>query len=164
MSGTDAYFDFVRLSAPLLVGEYNPYQNDAAEGARYALYPEPVQSAGGRMCRLVLNMEPRDYLRLFERTNLCHGRWSMPTARVVAAELRRERRDDRCPGSVIVCCGAKVAEAFGLPKEPFNIYSAGAPPTVVVLPHPSGLSRAWDAPGAFERARQLLRRAGVPLP
>lgn len=31
----------------------------------------------------------------------------------------------------------------------------------VVLPHPSGLCRAWHELGAYERARSVLRQAGA---
>lgn len=30
-----------------------------------------------------------------------------------------------------------------------------------VLSHPSGRNRAWNAPGTYERARAVLREAGV---
>lgn len=52
---------------PILVGEANPYGGDP----RYALYPLPENSAGGRLCRLILKLEVRQYLRSFDRRNLC---------------------------------------------------------------------------------------------
>ncbi len=40
---------------PLFVGESNPYGNPE----RFDLYPEPANSAGGRLCRLVLGVSRR---------------------------------------------------------------------------------------------------------
>jgi len=149
---------------PLIVGESNPYQSDAESGYCYAMFPEPENSAGGRLCRLIMRMNTHDYLRAFDRTNLCHGKWSVPRARMRARELAAERRDERLGlASVIICCGVKVAVAFGLPTEPFKLYYAASPPTYVVLPHPSGLCRVWNELRAVERARDVLRQAGLLL-
>ncbi len=137
---------------PLLVGESNPYGPDP----EFALYPAPDGSAGHRLCTLVMGLSRKDYLARFDRVNLCDGRWSMPAARKRAQELC-----DDLEHEVFVLFGAKVTSAFlSGPWKPFRIenHCAG---TFVVLPHPSGLSRGWDAPGSFERARVLLREAGV---
>lgn len=68
----------------------------------------------------------------------------------------------------IITLGAKVAAAFGLEYAPFTILPASRPlPTVLMLPHPSGLNRSWNEPGAFERTRtaywDLLVTAGFLL-
>ncbi len=141
---------------PLLVGESNPYGADP----RYALYPYPETSAGGRLCFKVLGLTRREYLARFDRVNLCAGKWSLPEARKKALELSESH-------DVIVFLGAKVCKAFDCKFEPFWV---STPFTIdgvlsaqrrVMLPHPSGLSRAWNEPGAFERARAVLREAGV---
>lgn len=80
---------------PLLVGEQNPYGADP----KFALYPYPENSAGGRLCFKVFGLTRHEYLARFDRVNLCSGKWSM--------------------------------------------------------------SRAWNEPGAYERARAVLREAGV---
>jgi|HubBroStandDraft_1064217.scaffolds.fasta_scaffold13020_9 hypothetical protein len=134
----------------LLLGEVNPYQQ--AEVEHYALYPYPERSAGGRLCRVILGLEPGVYLRAYARHNLCSGKWSLPAARARAAELLL-RYPEPLP---IALLGAKVAEAFGQPFEPFR--RAGR---FVVFPHPSGLSRLWNEPGAFAQARELMRDAGA---
>jgi hypothetical protein len=133
----------------LLVGELNPYQQ--AEVEHYALYPYPERSAGGRLCRVILGLDPHLYLRSYARHNLCSGTWSMPAARRRAAELRQ-----LLPKVWIVLLGSRVAEAFGQPFEPFTLRSP-----FVVLPHPSGLSRLWNDSGSFERARALMREVGA---
>lgn len=144
---------------PLLVGESNPYGSNP----EFALYPLPERSAGGRLCRLVLGMRMAEYLRAYDRANLCDGRWSAPTARAEALGCPPHGRPDRA-------LGARVAAAFALDFEPFTarqqrIVGDGAAwsATLVVLPHPSGLCRLWNEPGAFERARAVLRVAGCPV-
>lgn len=89
-----------------------------------------------------------------------------------AAELVRERLEAH-GRATLVLCGAKVCSAFTLDYRPF---SASGPVRVmrgdhspfgevryVTLPHPSGLCRAWNQPGAFEAARAALRAGGVDL-
>lgn len=138
---------------PLLVGEANPYQTDPRLAQRFALYPDPPGCAGWRLCKLVMGLEPADYLTRFDRANLCDGKWGMREARARAAEIQKRL-------GVSVLFGAKVCSAFDVEFKPFAAYITGSN-DFVILPHPSGLSRAWNEPGAFERARGVLREAGV---
>src|SRR6266404_5573815 len=139
---------------PLLVGEDNPYGSDP----RYALYHYPPNSAGGRLCREVMGLTPREYIRLFDRVNLCAGNWKISEARKTAARLMAEHSV-----RVFVLLGAKVAKAFGLPYEPFTM--RGSMPSddqlFVQLPHPSGRCRTWNVVGSYGRARRLLSGANV---
>lgn len=137
---------------PIFIGEANPYDSNP----RYALYPDPVNSAGGRLCRLVLGLSVHEYLRRFERRNLCAGKWSAPKARKAADDIAREAE-----GRAIVLLGAKVCAAFETDFAPFTLLNGGALSRQVILPHPSGLCRIWGQPGAYDRARALLREAGV---
>lgn len=134
----------------LLVGELNPYQ--VAEDSRYALYPYPERSAGGRLCRVIFGLDPHLYLRSYARHNLCSGKWSAPAARL-AVDALEQRYPEPLP---VVLLGAKVAAAFGYPFRPFT-----RDLRYVHLPHPSGLSRLWNESGTFERARALMREAGA---
>jgi hypothetical protein len=137
---------------PLLVGEDNPYSRDP----RYALYPEPEHSAGGRLCRLIMRLSVKDYIRGFERANLCAEDWSIREARDTARDLCAT--GDR----VLVLLGKKVCAAFGVDYLPYTWLSTAK---TVILPHPSGRSRAWNEAVALERAHDTLVRAGVlPLP
>jgi len=136
---------------PILVGEMNPY----GANPEFALYPSPWGCSGDRLCRLVLRMEPDAYLDAFDRVNLCVGRWSSPAARRRAREIFEGRNFSNEEGAVVML-GAKVTGAFLFPFRPFTVTGR-----YVCLPHPSGLSRAWNAPGAFELARSTLERAGV---
>lgn len=129
----------------LLVGEANPYGGDPD----MALYPLPEHASGGRLAR-ILGLSRGEYLRTFDRCNLCAVEWRLPEARERARQLVAENR-------VMVLLGAKVARAFGGEYEPFTRSGVGS--AVYVLPHPSGLNRAWNEPGAVERARALVAEA-----
>lgn len=145
---------------PILVGEANPYGGDP----RYALYPEPEYSAGGRLCRLIMGLDPREYLRRFDRRNLCAGKWGSVEARETAAAIGREVSMEYHlrggPGRVVVLLGSKVCSAFGVRFEPFTALAQGDC-GLVLLPHPSGLCRLWHEPDAINRARRTLRAAGI---
>lgn len=145
---------------PLLVGESNPY----GSAAEWALYPEPRGCSGDRLCRVVMGLQPEEYLRRFERTNLCRGEFVLSDARHRAVEILSEPEP-----RTLVLLGAKVALAFCVQFEPFRVTRVRpvgmvfGPPTwpVVVLPHPSGRCRTWNSAGAIDRARAALREAGV---
>ena len=143
---------------PLLVGEANPYGGDPD----YALFPFPENSAGGRLCHKVLDLSRREYLELFDRVNLCPTKWRVREARSRAVEILEA---DRGAPRAYVLLGRKVQEAFGVGHDPFSHFRSlrvlPGPQVFVVLPHPSGRCRAWNAPGSFERARAVLREAGA---
>jgi hypothetical protein len=141
---------------PLLVGEDNPYGKDP----RYALYPLPENSAGGRLCSRIMQLSIKEYIKSFDRVNLCGEKWSLPEARDRALDLliaQGEKRHD-----CFVLFGAKVSKAFNLKFEPFTVttfnYSQDRTVSVAILPHPSGLNRMWEVPGNIERAREILLR------
>jgi len=141
----------------VLVGEANPY------GGRpgMALFPKPAGSSGDRLCRLVLGVDVRTYVRVFRRVNLCRRTWRLAEAREQAAKVGLEAlRAGRMP---MVLLGARVAQAFRVPYAPFAEgvwFAQGEAISVpyVSLPHPSGLCRAWNEPGAYERARAAVAR------
>ena len=134
---------------PLLVGETNPYGG----ADEFALYPSPPGCTGHRLCHLILQLDADEYLERYDRANLCVGKWSAPRAREEALRLSSKHQ-----AGTIVLLGSKVCSGFGLPFRPFET-TVGA--RFVVLPHPSGLNRMWGEPGAFDRARAVLREAGV---
>lgn len=161
----------------VVVGELNPYGVDP----RYALYDEPKQASGYRLRTLVMGLRRTTYFRL-KKVNLCTGIWSAKAAREAAHALLVEHANQT--DDTLILLGRKVVGAFfcgpdGLdPRDtpqPFTRsfcrYSVVGGSTtererenLVILPHPSGLNRSWGEPGAFERARALLREAcpGVP--
>lgn len=128
----------------LLLGEANPYGADPA----FALYPLPRGASGDRL-RVILNLSTTTYLRIFDRRNLLEeGRWSAPRARDEVGNIRHRRR---------VLLGEKVTRAHGVAFAPFTSGKAGAV-NYVILPHPSGRSRAWNDPDAPLLARAAVRR------
>lgn len=136
-----------------LIGEANPYGG----APHYALYPDPVGCAGHRLCYKVLQTDYDTYLREFDRVNLCPRAWKMSEARARATLLIGDCR----PTQVLVLLGRKVATAFDCQDVPAFDWTTVNSARIVSLPHPSGLSRAWNEPGAFDRARALLKNVGV---
>lgn len=125
---------------PLLVGEVNPYGADP----EMALYPLPEEASGGRLAR-ILGLSRGEYLRRFDRVNLCSGRWSEREARDAAYALMTSGRPK-------ILLGTKVRKAFGY--DPFPLFTRSG--DYYFLPHPSGRCRIWNRPGAYEKARELL--------
>lgn len=150
---------------PLLVGESNPLNIDP----KYALYPQPEGCSGWRLCYKVLGLSERDYLLNYDRANLLQlayeQKWSMPAAREAANKLRANiiLSGVAVGGAdlpVFVLLGYHVACAFGYSnQEPFTIEVEAGRLRLVFLPHPSGLNRVWRAPEAYDRAREVMRRA-----
>lgn len=136
----------------LLCGMDNPYGSDPA----FALFCYPPNSAGYRL-RRILGLPQHQYLAL-HRTNLCTGSWSMRAAKTRVWDLL----SPESPWRVIVMLGREVTTAFekvALPAPIPAFTSTVCCPgmTLVSLPHPSGLNRAWNAPTARERAQEILR-------
>lgn len=130
---------------PLIVGELNPYGSDPA----FALYPLPEHASGGRLCQL-LNMSHGRYLALFDRVNLCEGKWEALKARDAARALRLDNA-----GRQMILLGRKVAGAFGFRDVPF-FSRPSTDGRFLLLPHPSGLCRVWNEPENQLRARELV--------
>lgn len=137
---------------PLLVGELNPHAADP----QWALYPTPRGATGDRLRRVML-LSDQEYLANYDRVNLCVGRWSSAEARRKAALLLMSSPQP----SAYVLLGRRVCDAFGFGWVPFTRSLLGGQlPVVVVLPHPSGRSRLWNAPDAARRSREALWSAG----
>lgn len=141
------------LPRAVLVGELNPHGSDS----RYDLYPLPRGASGDRL-RVLLGISDAQYLREFARKNLCQKVWSINVARAAVSNL-----DRAWPDSVpFVLCGRKVAVAFGVSSVgPFDFTRLNGGRKLVLLPHPSGRCREWNAPDARDRARCALGDAGV---
>jgi hypothetical protein len=138
---------------PLLVGEDNPLSRDP----RHALYPYPKHHAGGRLALAIMGLTVMEYLRKFDRVNLCKKKWSIKEARGTATYLLERRDLDR-----VVLLGAKVCAAFGFEFEPFRSWKTPCGSRrYVILPHPSGRCRIWNDPDSIERARAAMREAGA---
>lgn len=150
--GEDAAGVYLRRPRPLLVGEVNPHGVDP----RMALFPLPKSGAGGRLCR-ILGLTVTEYIREFDRVNLCLGEWDEEYAEVHAKVLHEELTDTN---RVAVLLGNKVMTAFlgRNGQEPFSSYRMNGY-TVVVLPHPSGRCRVWNERSSKEKARKAVMKA-----
>lgn len=138
------------MTALVLVGELNPYGSDPS----FALFHLPRRASGDRL-REHLGLRDATYEAL-AKANLCTGAWDNEAAYEQAISLRFKYR-------VMVCLGVKVRRAFAAPA-PFVSAQDLFGCTLVSLPHPSGLCRAWNEPGARERARALLRQVAPDVP
>ena len=176
-----------RLSADrvVVVGESSPRGGDPAD----ALLPAPSNSSGHRLMQIMGLSEAR-YLSLC-RVNLCAGRWSTAEARDAAARLWLavvgiSFADPRpSPQATIILLGRKVAQAFTCVAYPSvgdgdggesielcrweSAVDSDLVATLVCLPHPSGLARAWNHSirrpgGPAALARAILRRAAPHVP
>jgi len=141
---------------PWLIGEMNPHQKSGEDPShKYDLYPLPRGASGHRLCKLVLDMEMTTYMRSFIRRDLITWKkWSVPQARKAASVVWAESK-----GAPLILLGAKVSAAFGFAYEPFTFVKRDAvvgDRRILIIPHPSGLCRAWDEPLAFRRARALV--------
>lgn len=140
---------------PWLIGENNPYLRPGDPPHKFDLYPLPEGASGHRLCRLVLGMQMTEYLRSFVRRDLLtQAKWSITKARFAAEDVLRE--SGKAP---LVLLGKKVCAAFGVSFIPHSQIEHGTRDglrTFVIIPHPSGLNRMWDEPGAYERARNLI--------
>ncbi len=87
----------------------------------------------------------------------------MKEARAAAKKLREEPDGSKWP-HVVVLLGAKVKKAFALPMELPFFEAIHLHPVVVSLPHPSGLNRLWNQPGAVRRAREILHTVAPDVP
>lgn len=132
---------------PLLVGEDNPHSTDP----RAALFPRPRGGAGHRLCK-ILGMTGAEYLRAFERVNLCAGSWSEVEARWSAERIGLTHLRH---GGQVVLLGAKAARAFRLKYVPFR--RSRILPGILILPHPSGRCRTWNDVRNVTRARRAVR-------
>lgn len=136
---------------PILVGELNPHGLDP----RTALFPRPKNGAGYRLCHNVLGLHEADYLRSFERINLCTGKWD------AAEAMSREMEIANSPKTTLVLLGKKVAAAFGFSGGTSFRIEGVYDHAAVLLPHPSGLCRVWNDLLSVRAARALLTEVGV---
>lgn len=149
----------------LLVGEDNPY-TPGESGRALAFYHLPRSASGNRL-RRVLGLRDSQYDQL-AKTNLCAGSWDRAAARRYVRSTIWSNLDQ---WDVVVACGAKVRDALGIRPEgvPAVVRHDVSDPiertaTIVVLPHPSGRSMAWNERSAVARCRACLRTAAPDLP
>lgn len=136
---------------PVLLAMNNPHRTEA----KYALFPSPAGSAGGRLCGMLRAVRPdlfrADYLRAFDRRNLVQGPWSARKAALQATHWREmwegvSSRRGFTPGLLeVLVLGEGPRVALGLPKQLLHPIERGG---VVYrqLPHPSGRCLWYNHP------------------
>lgn len=122
---------------PVLVGMCNPHSDDP----RMALYPDPPNSAGDRLYKLLLSRLPRttvgEYARAFDRRNLLPrsfaDKWDRHLARARAEEMLPALDARR-----VIIFGSLVRNAFRLDALPVGVFMDVGGARIAQLPHPSG--------------------------
>lgn len=157
---------------PVIIGMNNPL----SLAPQHALYPHPSRSTGHQLWRMLNMLRPevtkRDYIRAFERHNLCQGPWRLATARQVASDMLPELQ-----GRTVLLLGERVRQAFRLPPQlvhPIRWHGV----EFRQVPHPSGRNLWYNHPthllivGAlledmydrFERAEHRAIPVAGPMP
>ncbi len=144
---------------PLLIGQ--------APGPRsrpeYPLFPYPAQSAGARL-QTFAGLTRGQYLRGFDRMNLLNefpgkdphrkgDNFPLAKAAQRAEELRPLLMDRR-----VILIGRYVAKSFGYDRTPFFEWCHDSFDFCIV-PHPSGLSRAYNEPEPREMLKSVMIHA-----
>lgn len=129
-----------------------------------------------RLARLA-NVDTDQLWELFHRTNLIKrfpGRKVVKTGNEVyrkhmshgdivnTIQLRSEaRKMNLRKYKLVVLLGAATAKAFGYPPSLLKTYARGTGTTLVVMPHPSGVSHFWNNKCRTQKASQFLRTAMI---
>lgn len=158
----------------LFVGEDNPQTSDP----RHALWPVPANGktgcAGKNLQGRILGLPHGVYYSLW-RTNACAIKWSFEDA---TRRVRYLVEGDH-PWRTIVLLGRKVTTcaesvikkalpAFEKHYHWCEVERAGETvdryPTLISLPHPSGLTRDWNDEANIDRAREILMSVETEVP
>lgn len=134
----------------LIVGEA-PNRTGAGRQVAFA------GSASARRLEGLLGLQPGELPAVARSVNLFEAlpsSWSRPAARAQAA------RQDLAGVDVLVLCGRRVADAFGLQGVELLAEVAFRGRRALVMPHPSQASRWWNDPENRRRARLALRSLG----
>lgn len=155
------------MSLPVLVGEA-----PSKSGDRYWMFPLSG-AVGQRMCEWArIEPEPtgsrygRYYWALRERFECVNvydryaesTPWSLPCARIAWDARLRTDYPDSGRHYVFVALGRRVAQAMGH-TLPWNEWYRGSCMSTVVIPHPSGLNRMYNAVEVGARSGEVLREA-----
>lgn len=139
-----------KLVKPILVGMVNPHNLDP----RWALAPFGKNTAGKRLFLILKSRVPAvrriEYVKRFERVNLCHGTYDETRAHMGAQMLR-----EKWSGRHILLLGGAVRRAFGFPPCLIDPVEDGGN-TWFQLPHPSGRCLWYNDPTNRARAADLL--------
>jgi hypothetical protein len=138
----------------VLLGMNNPYGVDP----KYALYPLPENSAGGRlysMLKEVTGATLTQYRDGFDRRNLVAGPWSKARAREAADVLLAEAAAWSPLEVNVLVLGRQVWEALGLAPLPFLSRTG----MWWAMPHPSGRNLWLNDPANRSATAAILASA-----
>lgn len=135
---------------PLIVGE-SP--NPSVNTTHSVLDPRVPNGSGARLAN-IMGLTTDEFVHKFSRVNICIAKFDKSAARNNALVLKSSSLYEK-----FVLLGKNVAESFGFKYEPFTVKRSRA--YFVILPHPSGKCRIWNAPESFNMARKALHIGGV---
>jgi hypothetical protein len=113
----------------------NPYGNDP----RTALWPDPPGCAGWRLWKMLeqeTGATKRQYIKAFERENLCVGQWNMEEARSKMFQLIVNNGHLN-----FILVGNDVWRAYSSSPKPLPFTWSH---NVAWIPHPSGRNRLYN--------------------
>lgn len=126
---------------PLIVGEVPGKGGDATK---------PIEGRVDARLAACSGLQLTEFLQLFDRINLLQEQpqdapkgmaFNVKAAGRVARELERTFT----PGMTVVLLGKRVGAAFGMTKTDYFDWFALNHAKAVIVPHPSGASRWWNA-------------------
>lgn len=124
------------MAKPVIIGMNNPRNGDP----KFALYPHPPGSAGGRLFAMLKECRPDvkriQYRDAFTRVNMLQGPWSVAKARLVGPVFRMllsgSDRD-------VLVLGQGPWDALGLPPSQGPLWKLELDGVRWrLIPHPSG--------------------------
>lgn len=120
---------------------------------------EPLDGASGRRLSALAGMDHAAFLERFERVNLLEEGEPGKPFDVRAARERADVLREQWQGRKAVLLGRGVAAAFRLVSDDYQWFKPiEIPPglEVVVMPHPSGISRWWNEADNVASAREFM--------
>lgn len=112
---------------------------------------EALTGRCGKRLADLLGLSLQTYIVVCDRVNLCGGmRWSPLEARASVVALKAR-------GGRIVLLGRRVGAEFGI-SAGFLTTHCGGSALLLLLPHPSGRCRWWNAPSNVAAAKLALHR------
>lgn len=146
------------------LSEHHPLLNRFALMATHANLLREHPGAGRKGSHFPV-AEARNEARRLRATLEKSGLFSKDAGELYAFNGRAFR-----PPSMVLLAGLRVSRAFGIDGRGgyFNALGSllvgGVETSLVIVPHPSGVNRWWNAEGNRERAREFLEELGRRAP
>lgn len=136
---------------PLIIGEAPSKHGDP---------DKPIEGKIGNRLAHAGGITFEDYMACFERVNLLHVRQEYSGKgsafnKAEALEHANKLQKQFVAGRTILLLGKRVAEAFGLNGDYFDVHFVNDA-HVYVIPHPSGVNRWWNDPENRSRMEEFM--------